>query len=318
MDLTPEIKERLEQLEKKYSETGQDLVSYMDGLLYQDYLRYWEYINLDVLLSLQQPRTSFPDEKIFILYHQITELYFRLMLHAMEQVAKQEELNAALLKKQLRRLISYVDNLINSFEIMIDGMEPDEFMKFRMALLPASGFQSGQFRMVETASTDFINLVHPQDRAKLSENSSFEDILEHHYWKKGATELATGKKTLTLTQFEEKYDQTFLQMAKDYKDKNLYAAYRSLSENERNDEELIELMRTYDLKMRVHWPLMHYKSAARYLQKDQEDIKATGGTNWQQYLPPKNQRIIFFPGLWTEEEIDKWGKKYIEDIMHSS
>ncbi len=317
MELTPELKERLEKLKEKYAETGQDLESYMDGLLYQDYLRYWEYINLDVLLNLQQPRTTFPDEKIFILYHQITELYFKLMLHAMEQVANQESLTSAFFKRQLKRLISYVDNLINSFEIMIEGMDPDEFMKFRMALLPASGFQSGQFRMVEIASTDFINLVQPEDRDQLASDSSFEEILEHHYWKKGATELATGKKTLTLTHFEEKYDNTFLQMARDYRDKNLYAAYRSLSEEERNDEELIELMRIYDLKMRVHWPLMHYKSAARYLQKDPEDIKATGGTNWQKYLPPKNQRIIFFPELWTEEEIDKWGKKYVEDIVSS-
>ena len=65
---------------------GQDLSSYLDGLLQSDYLTYWDYIHLDTLLSLQTPKTAFPDEKIFILYHQITELYFRLILNEIEQI----------------------------------------------------------------------------------------------------------------------------------------------------------------------------------------------------------------------------------------
>jgi tryptophan 2,3-dioxygenase len=49
------------------------------------------------------------------------------------------------------------------------------------------------------------------------------------------------------------------------------------------------------------------RSAGHYLQKDPEDIKATGGTNWQKYLPPRFQKIIFFPELWNEEEVTQWG-----------
>ena len=66
--------EKIKHLSKKYSTTGQDLSSYLDGLLYADYIGYWNYIHLDTLLSLQTPKTDFPDEKILILYHQITEL----------------------------------------------------------------------------------------------------------------------------------------------------------------------------------------------------------------------------------------------------
>src|ERR1043165_3252827 len=88
MELKPEFLQRLEQLEKKYSAMGQDLNSYLDGLLYADYLTYWDYIHIDTLLSLQSPKTSFPDEKIFIIYHQITELYFKLCLHEFEQIAR--------------------------------------------------------------------------------------------------------------------------------------------------------------------------------------------------------------------------------------
>ncbi|MFN8691124.1 MAG: tryptophan 2,3-dioxygenase family protein, partial [Cyclobacteriaceae bacterium] len=74
----------LEKLQQKYAAMGQDMPSYLDGLLYADYLTYWDYIHLDTLLSLQNPKTSFPDEKVFIIYHQITELYFNLVLSELE------------------------------------------------------------------------------------------------------------------------------------------------------------------------------------------------------------------------------------------
>ena len=69
-DFKPEILEKINLLQKKYSAMGQDLSSYLDGLLYADFLTYWDYINLDTLLSLQQPITPYPDEKVFIIYHQ--------------------------------------------------------------------------------------------------------------------------------------------------------------------------------------------------------------------------------------------------------
>lgn len=47
----------------------------------------------------------------------------------------------------------------------------------------------------------------------------------------------------------------------------------------------------------VSWPLAHYKSAVRYLQKDPEDIAAIGGTNWQKYLPPRFQKVMYYPEL---------------------
>ena len=53
-DLSPEIIEKLNLLQEKYSSVGQDLASYLDGLLYADFLTYWDYINLDTLLTLQR------------------------------------------------------------------------------------------------------------------------------------------------------------------------------------------------------------------------------------------------------------------------
>src|SRR5215203_2838111 len=86
------LNEQLKKLQAKYDYMGQDLSSYLDGLLYSDYLTYWDYIHLDTLLSLQNPKTSFPDEKVFIIYHQITELYFNLILWEIEQITHKEDL----------------------------------------------------------------------------------------------------------------------------------------------------------------------------------------------------------------------------------
>ena len=63
--------------------------------------------------------------------------------------------------------------------------------------------------------------------------------------------------------------------------------------------------------MNVNWPLVHYKSAVKYLNKNEKDTAATGGTNWQKYLPPRFQKIMFFPELWTELEKEEWGKSAI-------
>ena len=74
MEISKELHDRLELLNAKYQAIGQDLISYLDGLLYADVTTYWDYIELDTLLSLQKPKTKFPDELVFIVYHQITEL----------------------------------------------------------------------------------------------------------------------------------------------------------------------------------------------------------------------------------------------------
>lgn len=297
--------DQLKKLKEKYAVMGQDLSSYLDGLLYSDYLTYWDYVHLDTLLSLQNPKTHFPDERIFITYHQITELYFSLILWEIEQIARAEEETAEVMISRLDRMNRYFRHLESSFEIMTDGMEREQFLKFRMALLPASGFQSIQYRFIEVTSTDLINLVSQDDRASLDAEENIDKVLDHLYWRRGATELASGKKTLTLEQFEAKYGNTLRDRSVEYRRKNLRRIYQK---NFKGNTEVEHSLRQFDTHANVLWPLSHLKSAGRYLQKDVEAIKATGGTNWQKYLPPKFQRIMFFPELWSDEEKSNWGK----------
>jgi tryptophan 2,3-dioxygenase len=316
MEISDDILSRIKLLQKKYSAMGQDLSSYLDGLLHADFLTYWDYIHLDTLLSLQTPRTSFPDEEIFIMYHQITELYFKLSLHELKQIANQENPDLAFTTKRIQRVNRYFMNLTHSFEVMVDGMEREQFLQFRMSLLPASGFQSAQYRMIEIFATDFINLVDKDHRSKFENGEhSIEEMFKFIYWQAGATELATGKKTLTLDQFEEKYSKQLMDLAKSNVEGNLQRIYLKLESAGADLAELKTSLRALDVLVNVNWPLSHYKSAVRYLQKDPEDIKATGGTNWQKYLPPRFQKRIFYPSLWTEQEKNDWGKAWVDDVL---
>jgi tryptophan 2,3-dioxygenase len=318
MEMNQSIIEKIQLLQAKYAAMGQDLESYLDGLLYADYLTYWDYIHLDTLLSLQSPITPFPDEEIFIMYHQITELYFKLALHEFKQIGSKRDLEVGFVVSRLNRVNRYFEALTKSFDIMVDGMERDQFLKFRMSLLPASGFQSAQYRMIEIWSTSFDRLVDKDERENFPEFFSSQDIPEMYkciYWNKGATELSSGNKTLTLRQFEKKYSKDLIELAQSCMATNVWSRVQSLPEEDQKSPELIIALKWLDTNVNVNWPLAHYKSAVRYLQKDPEDIAATGGTNWQKYLPPRFQKRIFFPQIWSDEELANWGKGWVEKVV---
>ena len=317
MEITPEIQQKLKLLEEKYSALGQDLSSYLDGLLYADVTTYWDYIELDTLLSLQKPKTQFPDEQVFIMYHQITELYFKLALNEFEQLGAQVKIDKDFFLSRVGRINRYFEALIQSFEIMVDGMEREQFLKFRMSLLPASGFQSVQYRKIEIFSSDFINLVAKDKRTKFSASSTITEMFECVYWKEGATEMDSGKKTLTLTQFEERYKTTLLSLGEKCKTNNLWQVYLRLSTKDQKDQVIIDALRRNDINVNINWPLAHYKSAVRYLALSEKDIPATGGTNWQKYLPPRLQKRIFYPQLWSSEEKTEWGKAWVDETLKS-
>ena len=89
-----------------------------------------------------------------------------------------------------------------------------------------------------------------------------------------------------------------------------------LNKLDQEDPQVKAVLKTNDINVNVNWPLAHYKSAVRYLARDKEDVAATGGTNWQKYLPPRFQKRIFYPDLWSSEEVDNWGKGWVEDTLN--
>jgi tryptophan 2,3-dioxygenase len=316
MEDKEKIKSQISKLGEKYKDSGQDLSSYLDGLLHQRYLTYWDYIHLDTLLSLQVPRTHFPDEEIFIMYHQITELYFKLILHEQKQLVDDKSGNLDFFIEKLRRINSYYTVLISSFSVMIKGMEREQFLQYRMALLPASGFQSAQFRMIEIYATPLENLVHVSERDQYSSESKIEELYEHIYWKKGATDVTTGEKTLTLKQFEYRYTPRLIRIAKQVKNATIYHKYLSLPSDLKKNESLVEALKTLDINANINWQLMHMGSAHRYLRRESGDVEATGGTNWKEYLPPSFQKIVFFPELYSDQELNNWGKQWVDHMLN--
>lgn len=302
----------LEQLKEKFDDMGQDVNAHLKGLLENTPITYWDYIQTDALLGLQIQRTRWPDEMVFIVYHQINELLFKMILWEIEQVAFKEDLTTTFFADRLDRISRYFDMLTSSFEIMGKGMEVEQYMKFRHTLTPASGFQSAQYRMVEFASTELINLIDIRFRATIDRDTPFSHAYDHLYWQAAGKDHKTGEKSTLIRLFDERYMEDFITFMKRYNTHNIALKFKSLPEEDQKDIKLINAMRHYDHTVNVQWVMAHYNTAGHYLDGGKEKAEATGGSDWRKYMHPKYQKRIFFPFLWSEEEIKDWGITNLE------
>jgi len=289
------MKDLLNSIEKKYQDLGQDPKTYLKGLLQAKPLNYWDYIQVETLLSLQRPRTEFKDEEIFIMYHQVIELFQKMLLHEVKQLQEAEEVIEKVWIEKMGRIDRYVEMLINSFDIMRYGMDYDDYNIFRDTLAPASGFQSVQFRLVELHCTPLVNLVNEKGKKRLPENPSFEDYFENIYWQDAGRNHQTGEKTLTLRQFEEKYGNELKALARRMQGNTLYDKFKKLPNP---SKELTDKLLKFDVAYNVTWPMVHLNTAAHYLDSKGETKAATGGSEWKKYLHPDHQQRRFFPDLW--------------------
>lgn len=303
-----EREEILKKIDAKYEELGIPVDTMLEGLLYGKPMVYWDYIQTDALLGLQTQRTTLPDEMIFIMYHQVNELLFKMILWEIKQVANSEAIEVEIFTKHLTRISRYFDMLSSSFDIMGDGMDKDQYMKFRNTLAPASGFQSAQYRMIEFASTELINLIDVRFRSTIDRDTPFEHAYEHLYWQAAGKNYNTGQKSILLDKFEKKYMGDFIDFMKDYNTINLSMKFKSLPDSERKNVDLVNAMRHYDYTVNVKWVMSHYKAAAKYIGGG----AATGGSDWTKYMLPKYQKRIFYPELWSQEEKDNWGITNLE------
>ena len=112
---------------------------------------YHSYLQLDKLLSLQHPRSHGPehDEMLFIVIHQVYELWFKELLHELDHVAalfRGDKPHRA--QHTLKRILTILKVMVAQLDIL-ETMTPLEFLSFRARLEAASGFQSNQFRQIE-------------------------------------------------------------------------------------------------------------------------------------------------------------------------
>lgn len=303
----------IEEIVAKLESEGQNPKTHFEGMLHSKPMNYWDYIQTEPLLNLQTQRTNLPDELIFIMYHQINELLFKMILWEIEQVAFNKDLNATFFSSRLDRISRYFDLLSGSFKIMGDGMEVEQYMKFRNTLAPASGFQSAQYRMIEFGSTELINLIDFRFRDSINRNTPFKHAFDHLYWQAAGKNHQTGEKSTLINLFEDKYMDTFIRFMKDYNTKNLWSTFKNLPEKERKDLTLVNSMRHYDHTVNVLWVMEHFNAAGKYLDSGKKSAQATGGSDWKKYMHPQYQRRVFFPDLWTNQELKDWGKQNLEN-----
>ena len=305
--MTDKQEELINQLKTKYNAIGQDVDVYLDGLLHAKPITYWDYIQTDALLNLQTPRTNMKDEMVFIMYHQTNELIFKMILWEIDQVATQEVLTTDFFATKLDRVSRYFDMLSSSFKVMGEGMEVAQYMKFRSTLTPASGFQSAQYRLIEFASTELINLIDARFRETIDRNTPFTHAYEHLYWQAAGKDHKTGKKSTLIALFEKRYLDDFITFMKYYNTTNLWTKFQSLPEADQKNAKLRNAMRHYDHTANVKWVMNHLNAASKYLESGEKKAEATGGSDWQKYMHPRYQRRIYFPGLWSQKELDGWG-----------
>ncbi len=306
--MTPDTSKLISELEKKFDAINQKTDTHLEGLLWSKPITYWDYIQTDALLNLQTQRTVLPDEMVFIMYHQVNELLFKMILWEIDQVCNIDKPETHFFAEKLMRISRYFDMLTTSFTIMGDGMEVDQYMKFRNTLTPASGFQSAQYRLIEFASTDLINLIDHRFRATIDRNTPYSHAFEHLYWQAAGKDYKTGEKSYLILEFERKYKAEFLRYMEEHNTSNLWQKFKQLPEADQKNTELIAAMRHYDKTVNITWVMGHLNAAKKYIENGQGSGEATGGSDWKKYMHPKYQRRIFFPELWSEEELKNWGE----------
>ncbi len=137
-------------------------------------LTYGRYLRIEELLALQRPRSDEHDEMLFIVIHQVYELWFKELLHETDRVmallAADEPHRA---QHTLKRILTIMKVLVAQLDIL-ETMTPLEFLTFRQRLEAASGFQSDQFRQLEFA----VGLKSPAAIARFPEGSRARAALE--------------------------------------------------------------------------------------------------------------------------------------------
>ena len=298
--LTPEevaaaTAERLAALQARY---GDRLPDILDADLIRSEMTYDDYIETPTLLSLQQTLTDFHDELIFKVYHQQTELWFKLILHELDRairVLNHAAPDLAVATESVSRVNRYFDVLAHSYSVMLDGLSSADFMVYRKAFMTSSGFQSAQFRVIEI-------------RAGMEKEGGHQG---EYYWERAARHAITGEPTLTLIKFKEQYLRTFDELYRERSPFSLRIAFgeaavrvlgaetaslevhrEALHGSHKELSQLAQEMIRMDDAI-VDWKQQHLKVAAKHL----KTLKGTGETNWAEYLAHSIREKRCFPEL---------------------
>ncbi|HEY6483614.1 MAG TPA: tryptophan 2,3-dioxygenase family protein [Steroidobacteraceae bacterium] len=253
-------------------------------------LSYGEYLQLGKVLDAQKPLTYEHDEMMFIIVHQTSELWMRLMLHELEAVlecVRRDDLDPTF--KMLARIARVQTQLISTWEVL-STMTPFEYSAFRNALGRSSGFQSVQYRLLEFllgnkhAQMIEVHRRDPQAFEALTRALGTPSLYDESLRLLSRRGYGIPEQYLT-RDFKEPYVAS----------KQVAGAWLGVYHNAEKDWDLYELAeRLVDLDQKFQlWRCHHLKTVERIIGYK----PGTGGTGGVSYLA-KALELKFFPELW--------------------
>ncbi len=253
-------------------------------------MSYGEYLRLDRLLDAQHALSGAHDEMLFIIVHQVSELWMRLMLHELHSViqcVRRDQLDPSF--KLLDRIGRVQSQLLTVWDVL-STMTPSDYSAFRNALGRSSGFQSAQYRLLEfTLGNKHAGMI---------------EVYRHEPIVYAALERALAAPSLydeVLRLLSQRgYGVPAELLARDFAEpyqasKQVTAAWLGVYHNADKDWDLYELAeRLVELDHRFQvWRYQHMKTVERIIGYK----PGTGGTAGVSYLA-KALRLRFFPELW--------------------
>ena len=253
-------------------------------------MSYGDYLGLDSLLSSQHPVSSEHDEPLFIIIHQATELWMKLILHEMAaaiHLVREDNLQPAF--KMLARVSNIQTQMIQSWSVL-STMTPSDYLSFRDKLGQSSGFQSYQYREIEYRMGN-------KNPALLKPHAHREDI--HARLTTALNDRSIYDEAIALLARQgfdidqEILDRDFAE--RHQSNESVRQAWASVYRNTSDHWELYELAeKLVDLEDSFQqWRFRHLKTVSRIIGMR----RGTGGTSGVNYLE-KALSYCFFPELW--------------------
>ena len=257
---------------------------------FKENMTYGEYLNLDKILTSQKRLSDHHDEMLFIIIHQVSELWMKLILHELSSAIKeieQDELHSAF--KKLARVSKTQTQIIQAWDVL-STLTPAEYLQFRDTLGKASGFQSYQYRLIEFAlgykSTHILKIYEKDPAVHAALQAAFQSPSIYD----------VSIKALARAGFDINPDLLNRDFSKVYAgDPSVAAAWREVYRNVDQYWDLYELAeKLVDIEDWLQqWRFRHMKTVERII-----GFKAgTGGSSGVNYL----KQVLdhrFFPELW--------------------
>ncbi|MBT9501647.1 MAG: tryptophan 2,3-dioxygenase [Burkholderiaceae bacterium] len=254
-------------------------------------MSYGDYLHLDQVLSAQHPRSPEHNEMLFIVQHQTSELWMKLMLHEMQAAVAnvaRDELPAAF--KMLARVSRIMEQLVHAWDVLAT-MTPPEYSAIRPYLSNSSGFQSWQYRQIEfTLGNKNAAMLKPHEHAPARLAVVEASWRAPSLYDETLKLMARRGISVPATHLERDWTQPY--QADEAVKQAWLQVYRQPEQHwdlYQMGEELVDLEDAFRL-----WRFRHVTTVERVIGFK----RGTGGTGGVSYLR-KMLDVVLFPELWT-------------------